>query len=91
MNYKGIELEPCQAVIQEKQNGEWVDFCTIKDGADCTYAELMVDGKHPTFKGEFRVMGRIHNDQSIISDLDKYLRAKVANIGYGSSEALKKI
>lgn len=67
INYKGIKLEPCQAVAQEKQGGVWVDFCTLKDADDCYYAKLMVEGRHPQFKGTFRVMARINGIMRDIS------------------------
>ena len=55
MRIRGLEVEPCDAVIQEKQHGEWVDFCTIKDDDDIGYALKMLDGTHSQFKGEFRI------------------------------------
>lgn len=53
MEYKGIKLESCQAVVQVKSNGEWQDYASIKNQDDCYQAVLL------SARSDYRVVARI--------------------------------
>lgn len=38
---------------------KWEDFTSIKDESDLYYGILMCDGKHPEFKGRFRIIAHV--------------------------------
>lgn len=45
--------------IKNQDTGEWADFVSIKDETDLYYANLMCDGIHREFTGEFRILSHI--------------------------------
>ena len=68
MEYKGLELKPCDAIVQVNRDGRWLDFATIKDADDCHQAELIIDGRHHQFAGNYRVVTNWHCRRYDISD-----------------------
>ena len=45
--------------VMSPRTDKWEDFTSIKDESDLYYGVLMCDGKHPEFKGRFRIIAHL--------------------------------